>query len=248
MLEHYLGAMREIARRVRDLPNVMGFDSLNEPTPGWIGQSLSYRHLGPSETNPNRAMPGLAWSPIDGLLVSHGVARSIPVLDFDPATKTVVHKRDRTINPDHISIWADDRSDPFEQAGAWKLNKDGTFDILRDDFFQRVGDRKVNFIEDYMGPFFARVAESMREINPDWILFAELDPHSGYFGPGFPADTPPNTVNAGSLVRRGDARDQDFQSELQPRRDDRRNCGGRRRIAGALRTPARQNRENVRDE
>ena len=37
----------------------------------------------------------------------------------------------------------------------------------------------------------------MREINPDWILFAELDPHSGFFGPGFPADTPPNTVNAG---------------------------------------------------
>ena len=82
MLDHYLGSMREIARRIRDLPNVMGFDSLNEPTPGWIGQSLTYRHLGPSETNPNRAMPGLAWSPIDGLLVSHGVARSIPVLEL----------------------------------------------------------------------------------------------------------------------------------------------------------------------
>jgi hypothetical protein len=197
MLEHYLGSMREIARRVRDLPNVMGFDSLNEPTPGWIGQSLSYRHLGPSETNPNRATPGLAWSPIDGLLVSHGVARPIPVLSFDPETKAVVHKRDRTINPDRISIWLDDRCDPFEQAGAWKLNKDGTFDVLRDDFFQRVGDRKVNFIEDYMGPFFAQVAKNMREINPDWILFAELDPHSGFFGPGFPADTPQNTVNAG---------------------------------------------------
>jgi hypothetical protein len=142
-------------------------------------------------------MPGLAWSPLDSLLVSHGVSRSIPVLDFDPATKAVVHKRDRTINPDRVSIWADDRSDPFEQAGAWKLNKDGTFDVFRDDFFQRVGDRKVNFIEDYMGPFFARVAENIRAINPDWILFAELDPLSGFFGPGFPADTPPNTVNAG---------------------------------------------------
>ncbi|MGH7923371.1 MAG: cellulase family glycosylhydrolase [Candidatus Binatus sp.] len=197
MLDHYLGAMREIARRIRDLPNVMGFDSLNEPTPGWIGQSLRYRHLGPSDANPNRAMPGLAWSPIDGLLVSHGVTRSIPVLDFDPAVKAAVHKRDSTINPDRISIWAGERTDPFEQAGAWKLNKDGTFDILRDDFFQRVGDRKVNFIEDYMGPFFASVAENIRRINPDWILFAELDPLSGFFGPGFPAETPPDTVNAG---------------------------------------------------
>jgi len=58
MQEHYLGAQREIARRVRDLPNVMGFDSLNEPVPGWIGQRLSYRHLGPSEENPHRATPG----------------------------------------------------------------------------------------------------------------------------------------------------------------------------------------------
>src|SRR3984885_2003567 len=197
MLEHYLGAMSEIARRVRDLPNMMGFDSLNEPAPGWIGQSLTYRHLGPSETNPNRAMPGLAWSPLDGLLVSHGVTRSVPVLDFDPAAKAMVHKRDRTINPERISIWADDRSDPFEQAGAWKLNKDGTFEVLRDNFFERVGDRKVDFIEDYMGPFFASVAENIRAINPDWILFAELDPMAGFFGPGFPADTPPNTVNAG---------------------------------------------------
>ena len=148
-----------------------------------------------NQPQPRDTRPG--WSPLDGLLVSRGVARSIPVLDFDRETKTVVHKRDRTINPGRVSIWADDRSDPFEHAGAWKLNKDGTFDVLRDDFFQRVGDRKVNFIEDYMGPFFARVAENIREINPDWILFAELDPLSGFFGPGFPADTPPNTVNAG---------------------------------------------------
>jgi len=197
MLERYLGAMREIARRIRDLPNVMGFDSLNEPTPGWIGQSLSYRHLAPSDANAERAMPGLAWSPLDGLLVSHGISRSIPVLDFDPAAKAAVHKRDQTINPNRISIWAEGRTDPFEQVGAWKLNRDGTFDVFRDDFFQRVGDRKVNFIEDYIGPFFASVAENIRAINPYWLLFAELDPLSGFFGPGFPANTPLNTVNAG---------------------------------------------------
>ncbi len=197
MLEHYLGAQREIARRIRDLPNVMGFDSLNEPVPGWIGQPLTYRHLGPSDTNPDRAMPGLAGSPLDGLLVSHGIARSIPVLEFDPAAKAAVHKQDRTINPERISIWARGQSDPFQDAGAWRLNNDGSFDVLREDFFQRVGDRKVSFIEDYMGPFFARVAENIRQINPDWMLFAELDPLSGFFGPRFPAETPPNSVNAG---------------------------------------------------
>ena len=196
MLEHYLGAMREIALRVRDLPNILGFDSLNEPVGGWIGQSFTYRHLGPSDTDTNRAMPGLAWSPLDGLLVSHGVARSIPDLEFDPMVKAAVHRKDRTINPERISIWTEGRSDPFQDAGAWRLNQDGTFDVFRHDFFQRVGDRKVNFIEDYMGPFFARVAENIRAINPAWLLFAELDPFSGFFGPAFPAGTPPNSVNA----------------------------------------------------
>ena len=208
-------------------------------------------HLSPSRAkraNPDRAMPGLAWSPLDGLLVSHGVTRSIPVLEFDPAAKAAVHKQDRTINPERVSIWTGDRSDPFEDAGAWRLNNDGSFDVLRDDFFQRVGDRKVNFIEDYMGPFFARVAENIRRINPDWILFAELDPLSGFFGPGFPGRHTAQHRQRRPLVRRGHARDQDVQSGFQPRRDDRRDCDRRRTDPGALRTPARQDGQDVRDD
>ncbi len=197
MQEHYLASQAEIARRVRDLPNVMGFDTLNEPHEGWIGHALSYRHLGPSEENPFPAGAGLAWSPIDAMLVSHGVTRKVPVLGYDKALKRTVVRRERTINERGVSIWQEGRVDPFEQAGAWRRGAGGSYEILRDDFFQRVGDRKVNFIEDYMGPFFTRVAENMRAINPDWILFAELDPLSGFLGPGFPAETPENSVNAG---------------------------------------------------
>jgi len=197
LLEHYLGAQREIARRIRDLPNVLGFDSLNEPTPGWIGQRLSYRHVGPREENKHRAAPGLAWSPLDGMLVSHGVSRAVPALEFDPASRSVVSKRERTMNPKRVSIWKKGAPDPFEQAGAWKSNADGSYQVIRDNFFQCVGDRTVDFIEDYMGPFLSRVATNIRRINPDWMLFAELDPLSGFFGPAFPAETPSNTVNAG---------------------------------------------------
>jgi len=196
MQEHYLGAQREIALRVRDLPNVIGFDSLNEPMSGWIGRRLSYRHLGPSEENPHRAAPGLAWSPLDGLLVSHGISCAVPILQFDRESRRMVVKRERKMNPKRISIWKDGASDPFEQAGAWKLNADGSFEVIRDDFFQRVGDRRVDHVADYMAPFFARVADKMREINPDWMLFAELDPFSAFVGEGFPSDMPANTVNA----------------------------------------------------
>jgi hypothetical protein len=131
------------------------------------------------------------------LLVARGISPEVPVLEFDRASRTMVTQRARTMNPKRISIWKEGAIDPFEAAGAWKLNGDGSFEVLRDDFFQCVGDRKVDYLANYMGPFFARVAANLREIHPEWILFAELDPLSGIVGPGFPGDTPPNTVNAG---------------------------------------------------
>ena len=34
---HYIGAMRAVAERLKDLPNVAGYDTMNEPLPGYIG-------------------------------------------------------------------------------------------------------------------------------------------------------------------------------------------------------------------
>ena len=196
MQEHYLASQREIAMRVRDLPNVLGFDTLNEPAAGWLGQAFSYRHEAESDEHPERLMPGLAWSPLDGLLVSHGISRAVPELGFDRVQRKVVHKRDRRLNQERTSIWITGAQDPFEAAGAWRLNADGSYEVMREEFFRRVGDRKVDYVDDYFAPFFARVSDTMREVNPDWILFAELDPMSAFSAHPFPAEVPANTVNA----------------------------------------------------
>ncbi len=197
MQDHYLACQREVALRVRDLPNVLGFDTLNEPGKGWIEQAFSYRHVAESDEHPERLIPGLAWSPLDGLLVSHGIPRSIPNLGIDFAQRKVIAKGQRTINSAGVSIWLEGRPDPFQQAGAWRLNRDGSYEIAREDFFRRVGERKVDYVADYLGPFFARVAATIREINPNWMIFAELDPPSGFLGHAFPSAMPPNSVNAG---------------------------------------------------
>ena len=34
---HYIAAMQRVAHRLKDLPNVIGYDSLNDPCSGWIG-------------------------------------------------------------------------------------------------------------------------------------------------------------------------------------------------------------------
>ncbi|MBO6635914.1 MAG: cellulase family glycosylhydrolase, partial [Parvibaculum sp.] len=112
--EHYLGAMEAIATRVKDLPNVIGFDSLNEPGSGYVGLPMSYRHTGPSEQNPFPARPGLAWSVLDGFAAARGLAREIPEMGIDWDQRAVVKKRDVLVNAEGVSIWKDGAKCPFE--------------------------------------------------------------------------------------------------------------------------------------
>jgi len=192
--EHYFGAMEAVARRVRDLPNVIGFDSLNEPGSGYVGQYMSYRHVGPSEKNPFPARPGLAWSVLDGFAAARGLAREIPEMQIDWEQRAVVKKGDVLVNGDGVSIWRDGRACPFERAGAYRI-AGGAIEAGDENFFVERNGHRFDMEHDFMGPFFARVAERVRAINNDWLLFAELDPGSG-LGRGFPENTPERTVNA----------------------------------------------------
>ena len=192
---HYLGAMREVAKRLQGLPNVLGFDTLNEPGTGWIGHSLSYRHVARSAENPDPVRPGPAWSVLDGLLVAQGQPRTIPELSFDPSQMKVSVTGEKDVNTGRVHIWRKGASCPFEKAGAYRMTGNG-HEVLREDFFQVAKGRKIDPDADGMAPFFQRVAREIRMINNDWLIFAELDPFRGMTGEGFPPGTPERTVNA----------------------------------------------------
>lgn len=192
----YCGAMRAIALKLKDLPNVLGFDSLNEPGSGWVGQQLSYRHVSRNPEHPYPVRPGPAWSPLDGLLVARGVTRVIPRLSFDPAKRTMSIASQEIVNATHKSIWLKGVDCPFERAGAYRLGKERE-EETREDFFTHRNGRKVDHERDYMVPFFQRVAKAIRAVREDWLLFAELDAFKSFDNPHFPEGTPPRTVNAG---------------------------------------------------
>jgi hypothetical protein len=191
---HYIGSMREVAKRLKGMAHVMGFDTLNEPGTGWIGQPMSYRHLSRSAEHPEPVRPGPAWSPLDGLLVARGLSREIPELAFDPAQMRVGQTGSKTVNPKGVSIWREGRTCPFEAAGAYRL-RGNDFEVLREDFFQRAGGKAIDPDHDGMTPFFERVAREIRTIENDWLVFAELDPFRSATGDGFPP-VPERTVNA----------------------------------------------------
>jgi hypothetical protein len=151
--DRYLGAMRQVALRVRDLPHVIGFDTLNEPGEGMIGSDLD------------------ALSSLDALLIARGVNRN------------------------GVSIWHEGVGCPFEAAGAYRYSK-GVAEVLRRDYFTHVAGRRIDFESDYMLPFFHRVAQTIREVRADWLLFAEMNPYKAFVGQAFPQGMPKRTVNA----------------------------------------------------
>ena len=49
----YISAMMVIANAMKDEPNVVGFDTLNEPNHGWVGRKVSGQNALPLPTHPN---------------------------------------------------------------------------------------------------------------------------------------------------------------------------------------------------
>lgn len=192
----YLGAMRQIARRLKNLPNVLGFDTLNEPATGWMGERLSYRHLGPSEDNPGRAAPGPALSARDCLAAAQGLTVEVPRLVRDPRTGRSGDVGEIAIlNPEGVRIWRDGRDCPFERAGAYRI-EGGRAETVDEDFFRTRQGRRITISEDGFGPLFRKVAEVTRAENPDWSVFVEIDPYGAAAGRQFPSEMPERSVNA----------------------------------------------------
>lgn len=190
---HYLGSMEQIARRIAHMPHVIGFDTLNEPGTGYLGEPMQYRHMDPSEHNLAYARGGACLSPADALAVARGIPTTVPVLERKGIVMEVVGER--LLNANRVSIWKDGASCPFEQAGAYRM-KDGGVQILREDYFKAPAGFRFDLSDHAYGPLAHRVARTIRGYNPDWAVFAEMDPYGVSGGRRFAKSMPENCVNA----------------------------------------------------
>lgn len=192
--QHYFGAVRALAERLRELPNVIGFDSLNEPGQGWIGQRLSGSPPEENPFGPSVLRQAPAWTPLQGLKVARGLSVSLPMVTGTTPDGKPVHAQ-LQVNQERVPIWLPGVADPFEQAGAWKLDGEQALP-LDEEFFCRGAQGVLDVERDCMAPFFNGMANTVREVRADWLLFVEINPHSIVRGRTFPAGMPANTVNA----------------------------------------------------
>ena len=163
---HYINAIKQVALKLRDLPNVVGYDTLNEPSSGYIGEKdISQR---------SQAMPALMGdSPtiFQSLLSGAGYPQSVDVFKLGLTNFKKVGTR--VLNTQRESAWATGREDIWQKHGVWGVDASGQPVIQQTDYFSQVGGRPVNFDVDYFKPFANRFGREIRFVAPDAIIFVE---------------------------------------------------------------------------
>ena len=160
----FLGAIGALAGRLSDLPHVLGYDSLNEPTAGYIGlQSL------------NRPLPVYNSAPrlagLESLAIPAGFPTEVPFVMRDHLEQRVTHRI--WLNPAGVSAWRAQDADVWRGHGVWDVDAQGRPRILRDDYFA-----DVRFVRDGLRPFLTRYALTVRRAHPDALVFIEGEPGS----------------------------------------------------------------------
>ena len=158
---HYINAIKQVAERVADLPNVVGYDSMNEPGSGFIGipsmdnwGSMLYNDLMPT---PAQAIMGSSYQQEVALW---------------PGPPRIDQIGTEIMNPEGIPVWKEGYKDIWKANGVW-TDDGGELRILRPNHFAFVDGRDVNFESDFIKPFLLSYIKGIRSVDSDAIIFVE---------------------------------------------------------------------------
>lgn len=168
---HFTRAMATVARRLGRFPNVLGFDSLNEPSSGFLGLSdLSRLERALTRTGP---MPS-PWEAIQA-----GDGRAVEVDRYGITLKGQAVTGRAILGREGIRAWREGVPCIWRRAGVWD-EACGKPVLLRPDAFARTRDgRPLDFGRDCLKPFALRYIREVRaaaEGGRRFVLFLETVP------------------------------------------------------------------------
>ncbi len=169
--QQYFKAMQQVAHRVKDFSYVLGFETLNEPTPGWIGYLLDGSDVVQSK------VIGYAFTPFEAMVTASGIPREIPYQAISRFKLREI-RRD-LLNPEGVSCWQEGVEDFWQREGLWEISQTGDPVIIENEHFMKVKGKSVNFTNDYFAPFVLEYSKAIREVIPEAIIF--LVPPYGTF-------------------------------------------------------------------
>jgi hypothetical protein len=166
---HYIDAIKQLALKLRGLPNVVGYDTLNEPANGWIGEPDLLR---PGQSVP--ALIGASSTIFQAMLLGSGYPQSVDFYKLGLAD--FVKTGQVLLNPQAERVWTPGQMDIWQQHGVWGLDASGQPALLKPDYFAKVNGHAVNFDEEYFKPFANRYAREIRSVAPEALIFVESVP------------------------------------------------------------------------
>lgn len=172
--DHYIDAMRELAKRLGRMDHVVGFDSLNEPSEGFIGLG----DLARLERAPNKTGP--VPTPWQSMLAGSGRAVEVDRYGLRlPAGQGVVGRA--VIGSDGVSAWRSGSDCLWRRVGVWDEGPEGPR-LLRPDHFARASGHRADFAAGFLMPFVRRYAAAIRsavEGGSRLAIFVEGVPDGG---------------------------------------------------------------------
>lgn len=192
---HYLAALCQVAERLADRPNVIGYGSMNEPMPGFLGLPL---HEVPTGMIKKGACP----TPYQAMLAGAGYPQIVE--NWEMAPDFIGQQGHITINPAGLPAWRRPGDDVWRAHDLWTDTSEGPR-LLRPDYFRhRPGhpEQPIDFERDYLKPFCLRVVKALRQVVPRTLFFFEGPPIP--VGKPPPWDIAPADAAQGSEVPAGD--------------------------------------------
>ena len=171
---HYIEALKQVARRLKGLPNVVGYGSMNEPSAGYIGQA-DLRRWDDRVVLRLREFP----TPFQSMLLGSGHAQEVDVYRWRLAGFRRTGRR--VVNTAGHTVWKDGSAGVWRANGVWDLDAAGQPRLLRPEHFANANGRTADFANDFLRPFANRFAQEIRSVDPSAIIFVE----------GVPNDIPP---------------------------------------------------------
>jgi hypothetical protein len=163
---HYFNAIKQVVERLKGFSHVIGFDTLNEPSPGFIG----YPDL--NQIAAKLVAQGTSPTMFQGMLLAAGYPQKVAYRGQVP----VYFGRTQLLNPEGISIWNKDTTPIWRQYGVWNVNSDGHPKLIKPDYFAVQNNHPVDFDRDHFVPFVEKFTQIVREHKPDTAVFVSPPP------------------------------------------------------------------------
>ncbi|KDO25237.1 hypothetical protein SPRG_09484, partial [Saprolegnia parasitica CBS 223.65] len=184
---HYVNAVLEVAKIVADMDHVIGFGTMNEPSPGYVGVADISQHFLATELK-----LGLAPTPFQGMCLANGIDQQVEVWSTG-IMQYIFNQPDtvKLIKCHGKRAWRDGVTCIWERLGLYEMDARTQRPVLR----RPQHFANMDFGVDCYIPFANMYANAIRAVMPHMILFIEMPPLE-FISTPFPTISIPRSVNA----------------------------------------------------